>query len=265
MTYLTINNSQLLLATLLILVNLGLSLGFRLGLTRSLLIASLRMVVQLLLIGFVLEWLFRQDQPLLVLLMGLGMTAIAGHAAIERSQRRFSGMWLDSFLAILGAAALVSGLALEGILRVQPWYDPQYVITLLGMVLGNTLNGVSLGLDRFLENLVRRQAEVELLLSFGATRWEAARSCFQDALRTGMLPMLNSMAVTGVVSLPGMMTGQILAGARPSDAVRYQVVILLMIAAATALGTLGILWLSYRHLFDCRDRLRLERLQTDQG
>jgi putative ABC transport system permease protein len=261
MTYLTLGNGQLLLAALLILINLGLSSALRLGLARSLAIASLRMVVQLLMIGFVLEWLFQQQHPGLVLLLGLAMTAIAGHAAIERTRYRFAGMLLDSFLSILTAAALVSGLALEGILHVQPWYNPQYVIPLLGMVLGNTLNGVSLGLDRFMEDLVRRQAEIELLLSLGATRWEAARGCFQDALRTGMMPMLNSMAVTGVVSLPGMMTGQILAGAAPTDAVRYQIVILFMIAAATALGTLIILWLSYRHFFDQRDRLRLEGLE----
>lgn len=263
MTYIIIGNGQLLLAALLILINLGLSLTLQLGVARSLAIASLRMVVQLLLIGFVLEWLFRQDQPGLVLLMALAMTAIAGHAAIERTRRRFAGMLFDSFLSILTASALVSGLAIEGILRVTPWYDPQYVIPLLGMVLGNTLNGVSLGLDRFLENLVRRQAEIELLLSLGATRWEAVRGCFQDALRTGMMPMLNAMAVTGVVSLPGMMTGQILAGAAPTDAVRYQIVIMFMIAAATALGTLSILWLAYGRLFDGRDRLCLEVLERD--
>jgi putative ABC transport system permease protein len=139
---------------------------------------------------------------------------------------------------------LVTGFAVAGIIRVQPWYDPQYLIPLLGMVLGNTLSGISLGLDRFMDSLATQRDQVETLLALGATRWEAAHSQVRDAIRVGMIPTVNSMMVMGLVSLPGMMTGQILAGANPIDAVRYQIVIIFMIAAGAALGIFGVVLLA---------------------
>lgn len=260
--YIVIGYGQLALAALLIGINLALSIGFRLGLERTLAVASLRMVVQLLLIGFVLEWLFTQDNPLIVLAIALVMATIAGISAVNRTQYRFAGIYGNSLLSVLGAAGLVTGLAITGIIRVHPWSDPQYLIPLLGMVLGNTLNGISLGLDRFMDGIVQQQDQIETLLSLGATRWEAAHRQVRDAIRVGMIPTINSMMVMGLVSLPGMMTGQILAGANPSDAVRYQIVIVFMIAAGAALGTFSVVLLAFRTLLSPEHRLQLERLQA---
>ncbi|MEB3213785.1 MAG: iron export ABC transporter permease subunit FetB [Leptolyngbyaceae bacterium] len=259
--YIVLGYGQLALAALLIGVNLMLSVALRLGLERSLFFATLRTIVQLLLIGFVLEWLFRQDNPVVVLAIALGMTAIAASAAVNRTQRRFAGMYWDSFLSIVASAGLVTGLSLTGIVRVDPWYDPQYLIPILGMILGNTLNGISLGLDRFLTSLVDRQSQIETLLTLGATRWEAAHPQVSDAVRTGMIPIVNSMMVVGLVSLPGMMTGQILAGANPIDAVRYQIIIMFMIASGTALGTFGVVLLAFNTLV-VPHQLKLDRLSS---
>jgi putative ABC transport system permease protein len=147
-----------------------------------------------------------------------------------------------------------------GIIQVQPWYDPQYFIPLLGMVLGNTLTGISLGLDRFMESLVNQRQKIETLLALGATRWEATHEEVKAAIKTGMIPMINSMMVMGIVSLPGMMTGQILAGANPLDAVRYQIIIIFAIASATALGTLGVVLLAWQALLNSSHQLCLDRL-----
>jgi putative ABC transport system permease protein len=258
--YIVISYGQLALAALLILVNLGLSISLRLGLEKSLAIASVRMVVQLLLIGFVLEWLFTQENPFLILGIGIFMASIAGVAAVNRTSRRFSGVYWNSLLSVLAAAGVVTSLALVGIIQVEPWYNPQYFIPLLGMVLGNTLTGISLGLDRFMEGLVTQQNQIETLLTLGATRWEAARKPLQNAVRTGMIPTINSMMVMGLVSLPGMMTGQILAGADPIDAVRYQIVIIFMIASAAALGTFCVVLLAFNALFNQSHQLRLDLL-----
>ncbi|MGB3202020.1 MAG: iron export ABC transporter permease subunit FetB [Nodosilinea sp.] len=260
-TYIVISVGQLALAALLIGVNVALSVALQLGLAKSLLMAALRMVVQLLLIGFVLEWLFTQDNALVVLAIALVMTAIAGVSAVNRTQRRFGGIYGNSLLSVLASSALVTGFALVGIIRVEPWYNPQYLIPLLGMVLGNTLNGISLGLDRFMEGLITQRDQVETLLALGASRWEAAHAQMRNALRVGMIPTINSMMVMGLVSLPGMMTGQILAGADPIDAVRYQIVILFMIAAGSALGIFGVVWLAYRRLFSPDHQLRLDYVQ----
>ena len=145
-------------------------------------------------------------------------------------------------------------------LQVQPWYSPQYLIPLLGMVLGNTLNGISLSLDRFMESLVNQRDQIETWLTLGATRWEAAHSQVREAIRVGMIPTINSMMVMGLVSLPGMMTGQILAGANPIDAVRYQIMIVFMIAAGAAIGIFSVVLLAFRTLFSPDHQLRLDRL-----
>jgi putative ABC transport system permease protein len=179
---------------------------------------------------------------------------------VDRTKRYFTGLYWNSLLSILASATIVTGLAVMGIIKVDPWYNPQYMIPLLGMVLGNALNGICLGIDRFMETIVNRQEQIELLFTLGATRWEAAQEAFQDALRTGMTPITNSMMVTGLVSLPGMMTGQILAGASPLQAVRYQIVIMFMIATAVALGTLGIVTLGFFRIFSPHHSLHRERI-----
>jgi putative ABC transport system permease protein len=259
--YIILGNWQLAFAAGLILVNVAISVWLRLGLAKTLLVASARMVVQLLLVGFILQSVFELETPLPVLGIVLVMSALAGIAAVHRTRRRFAGVYWDSVITVLGAAFVVTGAAVLGILDVSPWYQPQYTIPLLGMVLGNILSGVSLALDRFMEGVARDANLIESDLALGATRWEAAHPLLNDALRTGMIPTINSMMVMGVVSLPGMMTGQLLAGAAPADAVRYQIVIMFMIAAATALGTLGVILLAFRRLFNTQHQLCAERLQ----
>lgn len=259
-SYIQISDGQLLLSASLILVNLGLSFALQLSLEQRLAIATVRMVVQLLLVGYILQWVFALDNPLWVLLLALLMTAIAGRAAVNRTRRRFPRVYWNSFLSILGSGFVVTGLTVAGIIQVEPWYDPQYLIPLLGMILGNALTGTSLGLDRFMEDVASRREQIEALLALGATRWEAAKGTVQEAVRTGTIPIVNSMMVMGLVSLPGMMTGQILAGASPIDAVRYQIVIIFAIAAGTELATMGIVMLSFRVLFSTEHQLRLDRL-----
>ena len=260
--YLRIDLIQLALAGSLVLINVGLSWALRLGLGRSLVIASVRMSSQLLLVGLVLDWVFALNDPLPVLGVAMVMASLAAVSAVQRTRRRFAGVYWDAFVSVVGAAFLVTGVAVVAIVRVEPWYEAQYTIPLLGMVLGNVLNGISLALDRFTEGVVARRELIETTLSLGATRWEAAHDLVRDALRVGMIPTINSMMVMGVVSLPGMMTGQILAGAAPADAVRYQIVIAFMIAAAAALGGSGVTLLAFRRLFDARHRLRSDRLHA---
>jgi putative ABC transport system permease protein len=258
--YIAIGTLELGLAALLMVANFAISIALRLGLAKNLAIASVRMVVQLLLVGLVLGWVFSLRSPAPVLALALVMASVAGVAAVNRTRRRFAGIYWNSLVSVVSAAFLVTGLALAGIVRVRPPYEPQYLIPLLGMVLGNTLNGISLGLDRFMEQLDSGRVRVETLLALGATRWEAAHGAVRESLRTAMIPTINSMMVMGIVSLPGMMTGQILAGADPGDAVRYQIVIMFMIASATALGAIAIVLLAFRALFDAHHRLRLDRL-----
>jgi putative ABC transport system permease protein len=250
------------MAAALVVINGLISATLRLGMERSLLIASVRTVVQLLLIGLVLEWVFQVERWPLIVLLSCAMTVVAAVTVVQRSQRKYPGIWLSTVISIWASSWVITGFALCVVFQgIDTWYQPQYAIPLLGMVLGNTLNGISLGQNALTEALTARRHEVETLLALGATRWEAARAPIQHAVRSGMMPILNTMMVVGLVSLPGMMTGQILSGTQPLQAVKYQIVIMFLIASATALGTVGIVLLSVRRLFNTHHQFLYQHLE----
>lgn len=238
----------------LILINAGISLLLRLKLERRLLWASLRTVGQLSLLGLVLKGVFELQHWAVIGGMMLFMTAVAGLTAVSRTSWRYPGIWRTGLLSAASASWLVTFITLAFVVPPSAWGEQpaRYAIPLLGMVLGNTLNGLSLGLDNFLEQLQLQRDRVEMRLCLGATRWEAAREVVRQAVRTGMIPIINSMSIVGLVSLPGMMTGQLLAGAEPVTAVKYQIMIMFVIAAGTALGTMSGVLLSYSRLFNRR-------------
>jgi putative ABC transport system permease protein len=238
------------------------SIRMRLGLGRSILTAALRTTVQLLLVGLVLEAIFTTVHPLLLLAMALLMLGVAAREVMQRQHRRFSGWWgigtgaVSMFISSFSVALL----ALVLMVGVDPWYAPQYAIPLLGMLLGNTMNGVALGLDRLTATAWREARVIEARLLLGQTWPEAVRDIQRESVRAGLIPIVNAMAVAGLVSLPGMMTGQILAGSPPMEAVKYQILIMFLITTGTGFGTLAAVWLGARRLFDERHRLRLDRL-----
>jgi putative ABC transport system permease protein len=251
---------QLVIATGLIVAAGAVSLVLRLGVEKRLGVAALRTVIQLGLLGLILERVFAVRNPYVVVGLLLLMTVFAAREAVGRSSRRYKGILADAWLTMAATCFLVGGIVTQVVVGVEPWYDPQYVIPLLGMILGNSLTGISLCLDRFMDHLETRSAEVELRIAFGATRREALAAPLKDAVRTGMIPIINSMAAAGIVSLPGMMTGQILAGSPPMQAVAYQIVVMFMIAAAVALGAMLVVVLAGRHFMGVDATLRLDRM-----
>jgi len=258
--YVELSYFQVSLAALLIVAGGVISVVLKLRMERLLLLASVRTVVQLLLVGLVLEWVFRLDRWYAVMAVACLMTLVAGLTAAGRNERRYDGIWFNTVFSVWASAWFVTAFALFGVLQgVEKWYEPQYAIPLLGIVLGNTLNGISVGLNTFIEALITRREQVESLLALGATRWEAARTPVQHAVRTGMTPIINAMMVAGIVSLPGTMTGQLLAGVAPIEAVKYQIVIMFLVASATALGTVSVILLSFLRIFDADHRF-LHRL-----
>jgi putative ABC transport system permease protein len=258
--YIELTAGQVALAALLILVNAAISLALRLGMERRLLVAAVRTIAQLALIGLVLDRVFAIGRVGIVITLMTAMVLVAGVAAVRRTERRYPGIWLNAVVSMWASSWLITAVALFGIVRVRPWYDPQYAIPLLGMILGNTLNGISLGLDRLTQELEVRRDQVETFLALGATRWEAAQDPVRRAVRIGMVPIINSMMVVGIVSIPGMMTGQMLAGVDPLSAVEYQIVIMFLIASGTALGTVGVVLLGYLRLFNERHQFLFQRI-----
>ena len=249
---------DLAVATALVVIAGAVSVLLRLGLATRLGIAAVRTVVQLLLIGYVLKIVFDVKTIWAIGSIVAVMLAVASHAAVKRSSRSMRGLTGLALLSLTCSSLLVTYLVTRAVIGITPWYEPRYMIPLLGMILGNGLTGISLCLDYLLEAIEQRCGEIEMELAHGATRWEAASRPIRAAVRRGMIPLINAMTVVGLVSLPGMMTGLILQGADPMQAVKYQIVVMFMIAAATSLGCIGVALLVYRRLFNARHQVRPE-------
>lgn len=249
-SYIDLTYWQVAIAAVLVIVNGLISIALGLKLEKSLFISSIRMTLQLFLIGFILHWVFALNQWYYVLALMIIMTTIAGVTAIDRLSTSYKGVIVTSIISIWSSSWFVTIIALFVVIQVKPWYTPQYAIPLLGMILGNILTGVSIGIDRFTSDLRSNREQIETLLTLGATKWEAARTIVSEAIKAGMLPTINMMMVAGIVALPGMMTGQLLAGVEPISAVKYQIVIIFLIAVATAFGTMTGVLLSFKKLFN---------------
>lgn len=257
-----LNNTDLALAATLVILNAVLSIVLELKIERQLVIAAVRMVVQLALTGLILKILFALVSPLWTGVAALAMILFAGREIVARQERPLAGFWsygLGTGCMLL-AASLVTVFALTTQIRPSPWYDPRYALPLLGMILGNTMTGISLGLYTLTTGLARDRHIVEAQLMLGAARWQAVLPVARSALRSALMPIVNSMAATGLVALPGMMTGQILAGADPVEAVRYQMLIMFLIAGGTGVGAVSAVVGGVYRLTDARHRLRLDRL-----
>lgn len=267
MSYIALSYWDLAAAAALVVLLALLSEWLRLGLGRELLVAGVRTTVQLLLVGIVLKVLFANVHLGWVLATAMVMLLAAGREIVARQRHCYSGAW--GFW--LGTGALfvssftVTVLALVVIVGPEPWYEPQYAIPLLGMLLGNTMTAISLALDRLKESAWNHRHAIEARLCLGASWQQAIGDIRRDAMRVGMIPIINAMAVAGIVSLPGMMTGQILAGSPPVEAVKYQILVMFLIAAGTGFGAMLAVSQGARRLFDTRHRLRLDHLRVNTG
>ncbi|MBI3561979.1 MAG: iron export ABC transporter permease subunit FetB [Gammaproteobacteria bacterium] len=250
-------------AALLVLLLAVLSMLLRLRLSARLVIAAVRTAVQLVLLGMVLEYLFRYRDGWLVLLVSLLMLAVAGYEVWARQHRPFRGWWGYGVgaLSMFVSAFVVTFYVLRVVIGPSPWYEVQYAIPLLGMILGNTMTGVALSLDRLTQSAWQQRAIIETRLALGQDWRHALSDIVRDSVRGGLTPIINGMAAAGVVSIPGMMTGQVLAGNAPFTAAKYQIMIMFTITAATGYATVLACWAGARRLFDERQRLRLERLR----
>jgi putative ABC transport system permease protein len=229
---------QLGLALLLVVVLIAISIRQSLGLERDFVVGTVRTVVQLYLVGLILAAVFAAARWYWVLLILGVMAAIATHAAVSRLAKPIPGVyWIAGGALTLSTAATLT-YVIGIVVRPQPWWEPQYLIPIAGMILGNSMTSAALAGDRLQADLAARRDEVEARLALGFSGREAVQPLVRAALRAAMIPTVNGMMTVGLVQLPGMMTGQILAGSSPLLAIRYQIVVVFMLAMATAVGSL---------------------------
>ncbi|GAN10681.1 conserved hypothetical protein [Mucor ambiguus] len=249
------------IASSFILINGFISLVLGLQLEKTLIIAAIRCLVQLTLMGFILEDVFKTRHPALVMLMTFVLIFLGAYETVyNKSKQTYKGMFISVLLSS-GIATLVVGIVgTRFAMKQAPFWIPEIFIPTMGMLLGNAMSGMAVALSSCLSSVGTRKEQIETYLAFGASRWEAGQSIAIEAVRLSMLPTINQMSVIGLIAIPGMMTGQILGGAPVSNAVKYQQIIMFLISASTALGVLSAVVSCIRVVIDSRHRLRPEKI-----
>lgn len=233
-----------------------------LRLSRDILTSILRMSVQLALVGFYLKTLFSLNDPLFNGLWILIMLVVADISILQRAGLKLRYFVVPCFISIASGTLFPTFYLMVLVIQPPHFYDARYLVPLAGMILGNCLQGNVIALERFYSTLRKNEAEYMTFLLLGATRWEAVRPYYRVAIKAAISPSIASMSTMGLVSLPGMMTGQILGGSEPWLAVKYQIAIMVCIFASTALACIINLKLSLRHAFNAYDVLKDEVITT---
>ncbi len=238
-------------------IAIGVSSWFRLRLEIPLAIATGRTILQLLVVGYVLGVVFAFKNPLAVLGVLMVMLTIATITARNRIGKKIPQLLPVVLGSIFFSTALT--LSYTNLLIIQPegWYEPQYLIPLAGIVLGSAMNGAAIAGERLVSTITSSRLEIETHLSLGATPQQAVAAYGKDAIRAGLIPALNQMTVAGIVTLPGMITGQLLSGIEPLDAASYQILILLMLAFANLSTTVLVTQGLTRQFFNTQSQLQL--------
>lgn len=247
---------QVALSYLFVFIVLGIVIKRGIRREREILLASLRMTVQLVLTGYVLTFIFNKPNPWVTLLIITVMVAYA----IQTVFQKFKGQ-LSTALKKTIAGAMAAGTLscifyfILVVIQIEPWYQPQYFIPLAGMMIGNSMTGISLGVKSLTDGMTTQRQWVEDALNLGATPKMASHDIINSTFDAAIMPTINSMLGMGVISLPGMMTGQILSGTPPTTAVTYQIAIMLGILGAVSLTVILLLQFGYRSFFNDQDQL----------
>jgi putative ABC transport system permease protein len=248
----------------LVLLSACASLILSLRVHRALLVAAARMIVQLLLVGFVLRVVFDISNQWITLLVAVLMASAASFETSARQEYRLPAPWhyLTGGGATVFATLIITVLALITTLRPHPWYNAREALPLTGIILGNAMNSVSLSLNSFFTMVHRERAAIEARLALGDNRYLALHVISVQAIRTALIPTINVMTAAGLITMPGIMTGQLLAGMDPVAAAKYQILLMFFIVGGNCIGAFAAIYFAIHRLVDHRDRLRLDQLRS---
>lgn len=223
---------------------------------KEIIISSIRMTLQLVLVGYLLVYIFDNPNAFITIGIIVLMEVFAVYTVFTKFKKQLS----KSFKQVIAVSMAVGTITclmyfLLVVVRISPWYDPQYFIPIAGMIVGNSMTGISLGVKTLVEGMTVQRATVEEALILGATPQDASRLIINSTFDAAILPTINSMVGMGIVFLPGMMTGQILSGTNPTTAIAYQIAIMLGIFGAVALTVFIMLHWGYRTFFNKENQL----------
>jgi len=226
---------------------------------KELLLATTRMTLQLVLVGYLLGYIFEQDNYLFTVIIIMVMEVFAIYNIYQRVNPEIN-LRLKKIIAFSMAIGTLTSILyfILVVIGLNPWYDPRYFIPLAGMLIGNSMTGISLGVERLISGIKENQAKVETALMLGATPKRATQQVVNNAFNSAILPTINSMMGMGIIFLPGMMTGQILSGVAPLTAIEYQIAIMLGILGSVALTVIIFIYLGYKTFFNERAQLIID-------
>ncbi|MDF2892760.1 MAG: iron export transporter permease subunit FetB [Clostridia bacterium] len=225
----------------------------------EILLSTFRMTIQLILTGYVLVYLFERPNPIYTIVIIIAMEIFAINNIMKRIKQKLSvGLKKAITISMIGGTTLSLFFFILIVVNVSPWYDPRYFIPIAGMLIGNSMTGISLGVTRLIDGIHTQKSLVEGALMLGATPKMASKQIVNNAFDSAILPTINSMVGMGIVFLPGMMTGQILSGTSPVTAIEYQIAIMLGILGSVALTVTIFVQLGYKAFFNKEDQLVLE-------
>jgi putative ABC transport system permease protein len=226
----------------------------RINRAKLLITASMRMTVQLILAGLLLTYIFEHPHPGFIILYLLIMTGFAIYTTLSRNKtinKRFK-LIVSLSLSLTGLSVIL--FFITAVVGENIW-NPQYTIPISGMIMGNAMTGISLGLKTFHEAIQTERLKINTLLGIGTAPQKILIPFVNNALETALLPTLNSMIGMGIISLPGMMTGQILSGTLPTTAILYQISIIIAICTVTCLAVFCSLYFGCRTLYNKRNQI----------
>jgi putative ABC transport system permease protein len=244
--------------TTLLVVAAGLcSLYLKLRLERDMLIGTIRTFIQLFLLGYVLKTVFALNNPVVVVLLFSLMIYYAARIISGRVKEKRVPYFLPVLASMFLSYMVINTFVMSVIVQVEPWYQPVYFIPIGGMIIGNSMNALAIAINIWFETLKKDRDRIELYLALGASPDESTRDNFRIAIKSGMIPSINALMSVGVVSIPGMMTGQILGGVSPLIAIKYQIVIMLLLVGSTAISAVFAMHIVRRLSFTPAQQLKV--------
>lgn len=246
-----IDITSLLMASILVLITLFFSYRQKLKLEKEVMISVVRAVVQLVIVGYILEYVFGLKNPVFTTLLLLFMIFNAAYNAAKRGKAVKKGLMISFLSIIVGTMVTLAVLVLSKTIQ----YEPYQVIPVSGMIVGNAMVALGLCYKQITADFKNKREEVETKLALGADILPSSIEIIRDSIRTGMMPTIDSAKTLGIVSLPGMMTGLILAGTAPIAAIKYQIMVTFMLLSTTSISSFIACYLSYRSFFNSRKQL----------
>lgn len=245
------------ITTLLILLTGASSIYLKLRLEKDLIVGTVRTFLQLFLLGYVLKVVFDIRNPWIVFSLFTFMIIFAAMTITHRVREKKVSYFLPVLISIFLSYTMINFFSMIIIIQVKPWYHPIYFIPIGGMIIGNSMNALAIAMNHWFEAIRKDRGKIDLYLSLGATACESTADHYKASVRAGMIPSVNAMMTVGVVFIPGMMTGQVLAGVDPLIAIKYQIVIMLLLVGATGISTIIALHIVRRLTFTPVEQLKI--------